>query len=64
MITLFVYPVVSTVLIGAIVFLIVGKPMAALNLRFVRMLTEAGDTNKMLLGALIGSMVSFDLGGL
>ena len=62
-ITLFVRPVLSTILIGLIVFLIIGKPMAALNLWFVQMLTEAGDTNIMLLGALIGIMVSFDLGG-
>ena len=62
-INLFVHPVVSTILMGTIVFLIVGKPMAMLNLWFVEMLAEAGDTNKMLLGALIGIMVSFDLGG-
>ncbi len=62
-ITLFIHPVLSTFLIGIIVFLIVGKPMAALNLWFVEMLSEAGEANKMLLGALIGSMVSFDLGG-
>ena len=62
-IKLFVRPVLSTVLIGLMVFLIIGKPMAALNMWFVQMLTEAGDTNIMLLGALIGIMVSFDLGG-
>lgn len=62
-VTLFVRPVVSTILMGTSVFLIVGKPMAALNLWFVHMLSEAGDANKMLLGALIGIMVSFDLGG-
>ena len=62
-ITLFVRPVLSTFLIGMIVFLMIGKPMAALNQGIVDMLAEAGDTNKMLLGALIGSMVSFDLGG-
>ena len=60
---LFVRPVLSTFLIGMIVFLMIGKPMAALNQGIVDMLAEAGDTNKMLLGALIGSMVSFDLGG-
>ena len=62
-VTLFVRPVLSTLLIGTIVFLIVGKPIAALNLWIVEMLANAGDTNKMLLGALIGIMVSFDLGG-
>lgn len=62
-ISFWVYPVLSTLLIGILMFLVVGKPVAWLNSSLINLLKSLGGTNAAVLGAIIGIMVSFDLGG-
>ncbi len=58
-----VYPVLSTLVIGLLMFLVVGPPVAWLNATLIGFLDSLGGTNAALMGAFIGIMVSFDLGG-
>jgi 2-O-A-mannosyl-D-glycerate-specific PTS system IIC component len=58
-----IYPVLSVLITGIIILLILGKPVAALNQGLINMLTSMSGTNAALLGAVIGIMTSFDLGG-
>ncbi len=62
-ISFFVYPIVSTVLIGVIMFFIIGQPVAWLNNALFDFLRSLQGANVLLLGAVIGIMTSFDLGG-
>lgn len=57
------YPVLSTLVVGVLILLVLGKPVAMINEGLVNMLTSMSGTNAALLGAIIGIMVSFDLGG-
>ncbi len=58
-----VYPVLSTLGVGIVMFLIIGEPIAWLNTTLIEFLNSLSGTNAALLGAIIGVMVSFDLGG-
>lgn len=58
-----VYPVVSCLIVGIIMLLVLGKPVAMLNSALVDFLGSMAGTNAALLGAVLGIMVSFDLGG-
>ena len=58
-----VYPVLTTLLVGVVMLLILGKPVAMLNQALLNILTSLSGGNAALLGAIIGIMVSFDLGG-
>ncbi len=62
-VSFWVYPVLSTVMVGIVIFLIVGKPVAWLNQSLIQFLGSMSGTNGALLGAVLGIMVSFDLGG-
>ncbi len=62
-ISFWVYPVVSVLLIGFIMYFILGTPVAWLNNTLVEFLKQLSGTNAALLGAVLGIMVSFDLGG-
>ena len=62
-ISFLVYPVLSTLIVSTLMFFVVGKPVAWLNLSLIELLKSLGGTNAILLGAIIGIMVSFDLGG-
>ncbi len=62
-ISFFVYPIVSTFLVGTIMFFVVGEPVAFINQAMTDFLSGLQGTNAMLLGAVIGIMTSFDLGG-
>lgn len=62
-VSFWVYPVLSTMMVGVVIFLIVGKPVAWLNHSLIRFLGSMSGTNGALLGAVLGIMVSFDLGG-
>ncbi len=62
-ISFWVYPVLSTLFIGISMFLIIGKPVAWLNQSLINGLSSMSGSNVALLGAIIGIMVSFDLGG-
>ncbi len=62
-VSFWVYPVLSTVLIGILMLLVVGPPIAWLNVTLVNFLKSLEGANAGILGAVIGIMVSFDLGG-
>lgn len=62
-VSFWVYPVLSTLVVSISMFLIVGKPVAWLNTSLINLLGQLGGANAALLGAIIGIMVSFDLGG-
>ena len=58
-----VYPVLSCLIVGIILLLVLGKPVAILNATMVNFLNGLAGSNAALLGAVLGIMVSFDLGG-
>lgn len=58
-----VYPVLSCLSVGIILLLILGKPVAFINQTLVDFLGSLAGSNAAILGAVIGIMVSFDLGG-
>ncbi|TDT62850.1 PTS 2-O-a-mannosyl-D-glycerate transporter subunit IIABC [Fonticella tunisiensis] len=62
-ISFWVYPVVGSLTVGALMLLVFGKPVAALNQGLLNWLNNLSGSNAILLGAVIGIMVSFDLGG-
>lgn len=62
-ISFWVYPVFGTIIVGTLMFFVVGKPIAALNAGLIAWLGGMAGTNALLLGAVLGIMVSFDLGG-
>lgn len=62
-VSFWVYPVLSTIIVGVAIFLLVGKPVAALNSALIELLGSMSGSNGALLGAILGIMVSFDLGG-
>ncbi|ASN04310.1 PTS 2-O-a-mannosyl-D-glycerate transporter subunit IIABC [Virgibacillus necropolis] len=57
------YPVVGTLSVGAIMLFVVGEPLAALNSGLISWLEGLSGGNAILLGVILGAMVSFDLGG-
>ena len=61
--TFYLYPVIGTMVAGSLMLFVVGKPVAALNMGLTSYLDGLSGGNAMLLGAIIGAMVSFDLGG-
>lgn len=62
-ISFWVYPVFGTLIVSTLMFFVVGKPIAALNQGLINWLGAMSGTNAALLGAILGIMVSFDLGG-
>ncbi|GGF29415.1 PTS 2-O-a-mannosyl-D-glycerate transporter subunit IIABC [Halobacillus andaensis] len=57
------YPVAGTLSVGAIMLFVIGEPLAFLNNGLINWLEGLSGGNAILLGAVIGTMVSFDLGG-
>ncbi|HFL3605170.1 TPA: PTS 2-O-a-mannosyl-D-glycerate transporter subunit IIABC [Clostridioides difficile] len=62
-VSFWVYPVVGSLVVGLLMLFVVGKPVAALNNGLINWLNGMTGVNAILLGAIIGAMVSFDLGG-
>lgn len=62
-ISFWVYPVVGTLVVGSIMLFVVGEPLALLNQGLINWLDSLSGANAILLGAILGAMVSFDLGG-
>ena len=58
-----VIPLVTTILIGVIMFLIVGPPVAAAQSGLEDWLSGLSGSNAILLGAILGLMMAFDMGG-
>ena len=59
----YLYPVIGTLVVGSLMLFVVGKPVAWLNQGLTDWLNSMSGTNVLLLGAIIGIFVSFDLGG-
>ncbi|CAL9294727.1 PTS fructose transporter subunit IIABC [Streptomyces sp. SudanB25_2051] len=58
-----VIPLVASAVVGFLMFLVVGKPIAALQGALTDWLAGLTGANAVLLGALLGLMMCFDLGG-
>ncbi|MER6309261.1 fructose-specific PTS transporter subunit EIIC [Streptomyces sp. NPDC001657] len=58
-----VIPLVSSIVVGFLMFLVVGKPIAALQKGLTDWLSGLTGANAIILGALLGLMMCFDLGG-
>jgi fructose PTS system EIIBC or EIIC component len=55
--------VVGTLIVGALLVLIIGNPIADAQSGLTDWLTDLQGSNAVLLGLLIGSMMAFDMGG-
>ncbi|MBO0458960.1 PTS 2-O-a-mannosyl-D-glycerate transporter subunit IIABC [Enterococcus hulanensis] len=62
-VTFWIYPVVGSLIVGVVMLFLIGKPVAALNNGLIGWLDTLQGSNALLLGAVLGAMVSFDLGG-
>ncbi|ARH91675.1 PTS fructose transporter subunit IIABC [Streptomyces sp. MOE7] len=58
-----VIPLISSVIVGFLMFLVVGKPIAALQKGLTDWLSGLSGANAIILGAILGLMMCFDLGG-
>jgi PTS system fructose-specific IIC component len=58
-----VIPLLSTFAVGLVMFLIIGQPIASLMTGLSDWLNSLSGANLVLLGALLGAMMGFDLGG-
>jgi fructose PTS system EIIBC or EIIC component len=63
MMPILVYPILGTLAVGALMYLVVGEPVAALNAALSDWLNGLSGTNQILLGLLLGLMMAFDMGG-
>ena len=57
------YPFFGILIIGAVIIFVVNPPVAALNTGITNFLNNMGESSKILLGALLGGMMAFDMGG-
>ncbi|MFG2603919.1 fructose-specific PTS transporter subunit EIIC [Streptomyces sp. NPDC048514] len=58
-----VIPLISTAIVGFLMFVVIGKPIATAQKALTGWLNGLTGTNAVLLGALLGLMMCFDLGG-
>lgn len=58
-----VYPVIGSAITGVAILFVAGPPVAALNTALVDFLNGLSGGSAILLGAVLGAMTSFDLGG-
>ena len=58
-----VYPVIGSAITGILILFVAGPPVAALNTALVDFLNGLSGGSAILLGAVLGAMTSFDLGG-
>jgi PTS system fructose-specific IIC component len=63
MMPILVYPIGGVVVVGAIMLLVVGEPVASANQALSDWLTGLSGANEILLGVIIGLMMAFDMGG-
>jgi PTS system fructose-specific IIC component len=63
MLPILVYPVVGTLLVGVIMVLIVGEPVASVNRALTDWLDGLSGSNQIVLGIILGLMMAFDMGG-
>ncbi|MGY6020322.1 PTS fructose transporter subunit IIABC [Streptomyces spinosirectus] len=58
-----VIPLISAAIVGFLMFVVIGKPIASAQKGMTDWLNGLSGTNAILLGALLGLMMCFDLGG-
>ncbi|MFC8075885.1 fructose-specific PTS transporter subunit EIIC [Streptomyces sp. NPDC057307] len=58
-----VIPLISSAVVGFLMFLVVGKPIAELQKALTDWLSGLSGTNAIILGVVLGLMMCFDLGG-
>lgn len=58
-----VIPLVSTLVVGALMLVVVGQPIATAETGLTNWLNGMSGANAVLLGLLLGAMMAFDLGG-
>lgn len=58
-----VLPLLGTLVVGVLMFVVLGRPIAAVMTALTDWLNGLGGANAMLLGALLGGMIACDLGG-
>ncbi|MEV7421467.1 fructose-specific PTS transporter subunit EIIC [Streptomyces sp. NPDC091212] len=58
-----VIPLISSMVVGFLMFLVVGKPIAELQKALTDWLSGLSGTNAIILGVILGLMMCFDLGG-
>ncbi len=56
-------PIVSSLIVGTVMLKVVGAPIADIMTGLGEWLRSMGDTNAVLLGLILGSMIAFDMGG-
>lgn len=56
-------PLVTTLLVGVLMFLVLGRPLAAIMMGLQDWLTGMSGSSSILLGIILGLMMCFDLGG-
>ncbi|EFA5606840.1 PTS 2-O-a-mannosyl-D-glycerate transporter subunit IIABC [Escherichia coli] len=61
--TFYLYPVLGTLGAGSLMLFVVGEPVAWINNSLTAWLNGLSGSNALLLGAILGFMCSFDLGG-
>jgi len=58
-----VIPLVSTLIVGILMFVVLGPPLAALAAGLTDWLNGLSGANKIILGVILGLMMGFDMGG-
>ncbi|MHC5702377.1 PTS fructose transporter subunit IIABC [Streptomyces tirandamycinicus] len=58
-----VIPLISSAVVGFLMFLVIGKPLASLQQALTDWLNGLSGANAVILGAVLGLMMCFDLGG-
>lgn len=61
--TFYLYPVIGVLGAGSLMLFVIGEPVAWLNTTLTAWLNGLSGANALLLGAILGFMCSFDLGG-
>lgn len=61
--TILLYPLLGVALTGLIMIFVINKPLGLLNTAITEWLTGLGTGNAVLLGIILGLMMSFDMGG-
>ena len=57
------YPLIGTFIVGALMILVIGEPIAAASTALTTWLEGLGTANAVVLGVILGLMMAFDMGG-
>jgi fructose PTS system EIIBC or EIIC component len=63
MMPILVYPIIGTLVVGVIMLLLVGEPVASANDALTGWLEDLSGANQIVLGIILGLMMAFDMGG-